>query len=864
MTSSTTPLRPESTTPRASRTTRYIVDITTMANYFGRVTGITRTEREIARHFLKYHPEDTRLIYWSNDKRVFEEYRGLLDFEAVKAARMSRDFAINKLGFGDFRMAAPNEGSTPALIVSGSGWLQNQNYLLGCIGLARSHTMRLSIYLHDLIPALFPYFYSNEYVTIFLQNLRIIATSGALIACNSRNTEKDFLEWCAKEGLDAPTTCIAYLGDDFELPTSQADTALPLASGTDLPNIMAGAFVLAVGAVHRRKNYELLLPVWRRLAAQMGNKCPTLVIAGGITSEGKVLEAEINADPVLRRLIKILPAVTDTELTALYQSTALVVYPSLYEGWGLPVAEALAHGRVCLASRGSAITEIADLGEDLLLPDDVPGWTSRIQFYLNSARARTEREAALRQLYRPRRWVDTIAKITDALENLPATDAPTLFLGDTVQFNTPASRLLLIGPTYGVEGWGTWVRGDKASIQFGFDTSEQTRGATLQLKLQLPGEMTLKVHLNDQNLGHFTGPTGPACYSMMIPEGLLQRFNVLHIRASNMVTLPDKPLKPWAARTTGVGLINMSLFSRDQVLYEHAYRQTLGCGLISLSHHAPAAIRLSKPPFDDKIGQPAHLALYLVCSRLPRIPAAERNDAVKGHRHLLDNASSRTSCLVLAKVEARGTAHLTIRQNGVVVHNDKIRIRNGGILPIWIDLTCSDATDDYPDFEMFLFDAERMQQIKLELISIFAPVEQFDLPVARILQGLPVLSVNQFHKFGNDSTNAPTDIFCVGWTLARSFGVETEGGAAMIAALSENLTPITRLKLNCKLSYAGTNTVTFLLNGQTHQVELNDEIRTVYLDFPKPLENGSLISLVVWLDNAQSHNEVVLRSLQLL
>ncbi len=67
----------------------------------------------------------------------------------------------------------------------------------------------------------------------------------------------------------------------------------------------------------------------------------------------------MTTDPHTRDQFVILEDTTDEELTWLYQHCAFTVYPSFYEGWGLPIAESLAHGIPCLSSNTSSMPEIA-------------------------------------------------------------------------------------------------------------------------------------------------------------------------------------------------------------------------------------------------------------------------------------------------------------------------------------------------------------------------------------------------------------------------------------------------------------------------------------------------------------------------
>ena len=78
-----------------------------------------------------------------------------------------------------------------------------------------------------------------------------------------------------------------------------------------------------------------------------------------------------------------LGTVTDSQLLTLYRGAAALVYPSRYEGFGLPVLEAMACGTPVIASRAASIPEVLGDAGVLLDPDDEPGWADAIAAVVN-------------------------------------------------------------------------------------------------------------------------------------------------------------------------------------------------------------------------------------------------------------------------------------------------------------------------------------------------------------------------------------------------------------------------------------------------------------------------------------------------
>jgi glycosyltransferase involved in cell wall biosynthesis len=126
-------------------------------------------------------------------------------------------------------------------------------------------------------------------------------------------------------------------------------------------------YVLYAGTLEPRKNVALLLDAWEALRAE-DEEVPPLVIAGGYGWKSAALLRR------LRRLegsgVRVLGRVEEDHLLRLLQGASCFVYPSLYEGFGLPVAEALACGVPVIASRTSSLPEVAGDAALFVDPDD--------------------------------------------------------------------------------------------------------------------------------------------------------------------------------------------------------------------------------------------------------------------------------------------------------------------------------------------------------------------------------------------------------------------------------------------------------------------------------------------------------------
>ncbi|MEM7198249.1 MAG: glycosyltransferase, partial [Pseudomonadota bacterium] len=129
-----------------------------------------------------------------------------------------------------------------------------------------------------------------------------------------------------------------------------------------LPKALDEGFVLSVGTLEPRKNYGMLYEIWRALYQRHADIYKPLVIVGNTGWRSETLENQLSNNYLLHKnpIIR-LSKVDDAELTWLYQNCRLTIYPSFYEGWGLPVSESLLHGKYCITSNTSSLPE-AGLG----------------------------------------------------------------------------------------------------------------------------------------------------------------------------------------------------------------------------------------------------------------------------------------------------------------------------------------------------------------------------------------------------------------------------------------------------------------------------------------------------------------------
>jgi glycosyltransferase involved in cell wall biosynthesis len=157
-------------------------------------------------------------------------------------------------------------------------------------------------------------------------------------------------------------------------------------SGLEPAKSIAEPFFLYVGALQRHKNVPRLIRAFRAVAKGAEPNKPTLVLAGGYHNDAAAVNDAISRDPRITHLGQP----TDEELAWLYDHAAALVFPSLGEGFGFPIVEAMRRGCPVITSAGGAAAEIADDAALLVDPLDEASLSAAMTKVLTNGHARAE------------------------------------------------------------------------------------------------------------------------------------------------------------------------------------------------------------------------------------------------------------------------------------------------------------------------------------------------------------------------------------------------------------------------------------------------------------------------------------------
>jgi glycosyltransferase involved in cell wall biosynthesis len=179
-----------------------------------------------------------------------------------------------------------------------------------------------------------------------------------------------------------------------------------------LPGGLEPGFLLAVGTIEPRKNYPRLLAAYRLLKAR--GPAPPLVVVGRVGwAYGRALD-QLRAEPGVR----LLGHVDDATLRGLYQSAAALAFPSLYEGFGLPLLEAMADGLPVVAGRAGALPELAADAALLVDPLEVEAIADGLARVLGDSELRARLAASGRRRAACYTWKAAASATLDVLDQL--------------------------------------------------------------------------------------------------------------------------------------------------------------------------------------------------------------------------------------------------------------------------------------------------------------------------------------------------------------------------------------------------------------------------------------------------------------
>jgi glycosyltransferase involved in cell wall biosynthesis len=361
-------------------------------------------------------------------------HRGSFPRRLAARLRLAWTAAVNRPGLPALGLTLPDASAVQAvqvrrirripagdtLVLLGSTWAHPPVERLARRTRAAGGTVVSLI--HDVLPVTHPQFFTDGHVRRFHRFLAASPTYTDLFLCTSEYSKCALVEILSRHGRTPPPIDVVPLAHEF-FGSPRNDRSASATANTSAV-VAAKPFVLCVGTIEVRKNGANLLRAWIRVLDALGSEAPLLVFAGRRGWKLAEFDAVFRSDERLKTAVGFLDGASDADLAFLYQHCLFTVFPSLAEGWGLPVGESLWFGRWCVASNRSSIPEVGGGVCDYVDPADVEGLADAMLRGIRDPHRVREREqrvasAALRT------WQDVADGMSQLLARGPSEGAVT-------------------------------------------------------------------------------------------------------------------------------------------------------------------------------------------------------------------------------------------------------------------------------------------------------------------------------------------------------------------------------------------------------------------------------------------------------
>jgi glycosyltransferase involved in cell wall biosynthesis len=317
------------------------------------------------------------------------------------------------------------------LVFLGALWINDA--LMSAARLAQSRGATLVALLYDLTPVM-EAGHTAAVNRLFERYLDLLMNAASAVPAISESSRRDFENYSKRHGRSTPP------GHATGLPCGLTPENRDL---TRQP--WPRPYVLFVGTIESRKNHRLALDAWRRLLERHDpDVVPDLVCIGRLGWHASEFLDEYIATSGLGGKVSVLSnSVSDEELAEFYSHAEFTLYPSRYEGWGLPVGESIAFGKVPVVADNSSLREVGGDAAIYVATDDLDALVSAVDSMLSDPEFRNERQQAVNtNTPAATTWEDVANVIASDIQGAERRDAlfPDVDLGREYMLVVESSR----------------------------------------------------------------------------------------------------------------------------------------------------------------------------------------------------------------------------------------------------------------------------------------------------------------------------------------------------------------------------------------------------------------------------------------
>lgn len=327
----------------------------------------------------------------------------------------------------------------PVLAFPADSWLVNmgtswwlRNYFLRLREAKRRYGVRYVPFVHDMIPVMAPEHCTRELTQDFISWALGVFAHADRYMTNSESSRGDLIAVAARLGvvIDPSRIAVLPLNADFRRPDHARSPGPSPEQTRQRLNLSGRRFALFVSTIESRKNHLAAFRAWSELIGRHGEaRMPLLVCVGNRGWLNDAVFARLEADLPLRRHVRMLSGVADADLANLYQEAEFTLYPSQYEGWGLPVTESLCYGTPVLAADSTSLPEAGGPFATYFREGDQTSLVAALERFVLDNAWREAQAQRIRQEFHAQSWrefADGVSAQLVAWSDTPVIPAPVI------------------------------------------------------------------------------------------------------------------------------------------------------------------------------------------------------------------------------------------------------------------------------------------------------------------------------------------------------------------------------------------------------------------------------------------------------
>ncbi|MBA7619372.1 D-inositol-3-phosphate glycosyltransferase [subsurface metagenome] len=325
-----------------------------ISRYIDKSAGVGIYAANLLKYLLKIDADNQYLGYtffyscepegWNNpsDAGIFSDY--------YRSPNIYTNFKLNKINWSTNTMKKRWSKAS----------IEGKENILGNVDVIHSTAFiipellkaKLVVTIHDLSFLLFPELHTEVNIRLLMRNLIYINSRPDKIICDSEQTKKDVIKYFH---VPEEKLIVIYLGvNDSFREEIDSDFRKKILEKYGL----TGKYLLCVASIEPRKNFLRIINAFSEFIKQEEYKEYSLVCVGGRGWKNIEIYSLVKQKN-LEGKIKFLRSIEECELAPIYNQAEIFLYPSLYEGFGLPVLEAMACKVPVITSNVSSLPEVA-------------------------------------------------------------------------------------------------------------------------------------------------------------------------------------------------------------------------------------------------------------------------------------------------------------------------------------------------------------------------------------------------------------------------------------------------------------------------------------------------------------------------